>query len=265
MEPELAEAAGTAQLPHLPAQGRQPRRPSTLHMVTEALQAQDERKGASIVATKRFILAKYPTVDPGHLGDLLKQALSKGLSCGDLVRPHNSSAMGATGLGLGAEVPPPLAPLPPLLHPQLAPEKLWQKQTMDQVDPIRGQVPKVGRKGTPGMHSSPTRSDGAKPPGAACQPRAPSKGHSGSPVALKVRGGGGGGGEGSPGGAGAKGSRAALVGKSRAKAPRGARQDTPKAKGDQGKARKPRGTPETGQGRPGCRVVATPLEGRQGL
>ncbi|XP_056193756.1 histone H1.8 [Falco biarmicus] len=154
MEPELAEAAGTAQLPHLPAQGRQPRRPSTLHMVTEALQAQDERKGASIVAIKRFILAKYPTVDPGHLGDLLKQALSKGLSCGDLVRPHNSSAMGATGLGLGAEVPPPLAPLPPLLHPQLAPEKLWQKQTMDQVDPIRGQVPKVGRKGTPGMHSS---------------------------------------------------------------------------------------------------------------
>ncbi|XP_040446419.1 histone H1.8 [Falco naumanni] len=127
---------GTAQLPHLPAQGQQPRRPSTLHIVTEALQAQDKRKGASIVAIKRFILAKYPTVDPGHLGDLLKQALSKGLSCGDLVRPHNSSAMGATGCF------------------KLAPEKLRQKQTMDQVDPIRGQVPKVGRKGTVGVHSS---------------------------------------------------------------------------------------------------------------
>ncbi|NXK04414.1 H1FOO protein, partial [Herpetotheres cachinnans] len=91
------EAAGTAQLPRLPAQGRRPRHPSTLHMVIEALQAQDKRKGASVVAIKQFILAKYPTVDPVRLGYLLKQALSKGLSRGDLVRPHNSSAMGATG------------------------------------------------------------------------------------------------------------------------------------------------------------------------
>lgn len=66
-------------------------------MVMEALRAQDERKGASVVAIKRFILAKYPSVDPIRLKYLLKQALSKGLSRGDLVRPHNSNAVGATG------------------------------------------------------------------------------------------------------------------------------------------------------------------------
>lgn len=66
-------------------------------MVKEALRAHDEKKGASVVAIKRFILAKYPSVDPIRLKYLLKQALSKGLSCGELVRPHNSSAVGATG------------------------------------------------------------------------------------------------------------------------------------------------------------------------
>ncbi|NXW76144.1 B4 protein, partial [Hirundo rustica] len=85
-----AKAAGTAQR-------YRAQHPPTLHMVKEALRAHDEKKGASVVAIKRFILAKYPTVDPIRLKYLLKQALSKGLSCGDLVRPHNSSAVGATG------------------------------------------------------------------------------------------------------------------------------------------------------------------------
>lgn len=77
------------------AQGR--RHPPTLNMVIEALRAQDGTKGASVVTIKRFILAKYPAVDPVRLKYLLKQALAKGLSRGDLVRPHNSSALGATG------------------------------------------------------------------------------------------------------------------------------------------------------------------------
>ncbi|NXN02832.1 B4 protein, partial [Sylvia borin] len=104
-----AKAAGTAH--------RHPtQHPPTLHMVKEALRAHDEKKGASVVAIKRFILGKYPTVDPIRLKYQLKQALSKGLSCGDLVRPPNSSAVGATGTfkvrkgcwstGLGTEVLP---------------------------------------------------------------------------------------------------------------------------------------------------------------
>ncbi|NXS97645.1 B4 protein, partial [Jacana jacana] len=92
-----AETAGTAQLPSPMAERRCPSHPSTLCMIIEALQAQNEKKGTSVFAIKRFILTKYPTVNPNRLRYLLKQALNKGLSRGDLVRPRNSTAVGATG------------------------------------------------------------------------------------------------------------------------------------------------------------------------
>ncbi|XP_009632117.1 histone H1.8 [Egretta garzetta] len=130
MEPQPAEATDTAQFQGLLSRGRRSPHPPTLHMVIEALRAQGKSKGSSVVAIKQFILAKYPTVDPIRLKYLLKQALSKGLSCGVLVRPHNSSAIGATGSF------------------KLAPEKLWRKQPPRQADPARGQAPKLGQKGT---------------------------------------------------------------------------------------------------------------------
>ncbi|XP_075014579.1 histone H1.8 [Calonectris borealis] len=290
-----AKAAGTAQLPGLLSRGRRPAHPPTLHMVIEALRAQDERKGTSVIAIKRFILAKYPAVDPVRLKYLLKQALSKGLSRGDLVRPHNSSAVGATG------------------RFKLAPEKLRHKQLPGQVDPDGGQAPKPGRKGTTRpprapvagvrqrgaaeekptaakkekptaakkekptaakqkLRAKPTdaqlpaaakpRSDGAKTLQAANHPRAPGKGRSGPPVAPAAEDTGGGDGN-SPVGAEAKGPREAPVGKSKGKAPKGAQQDTPKAKGGQGKARKPRAAPGASQGEARLRKAAPTPAGRK--
>ncbi|XP_074008715.1 histone H1.8 [Numenius arquata] len=281
MEPQLAEAAGTAQLPRPLAKGWCPSHPSTLRMVIEALQAQDEKKGTSVVAIKRFILAKYPTVDPIRLKYLLKQALSKGLSRGDLVRPRNSSAVGATG------------------RFKLAPKKLQHKQPPGQENPDGGPAPKPGRKGTikppqvpaagvwqrgkglgvtagkekptvakakpevlspfqarPPAAAKP-RSDGAKPPQAASRP---GQGHSQPPMALAAEDAGGGD---SLGGAGAKGPRKVPVGKSKGKAPKGEQQDAPKVKGGQGKARKPRAAPGAGQGEAGKQKAAPPAAGRK--
>ncbi|NXE53812.1 H1FOO protein, partial [Casuarius casuarius] len=92
-----ADGGSVARLGALLGWRRRPAHPPTLTMVVEALQARNEKRGTSVVAIKRYILAKYPAVDAVRLKYLLKQALTKGLSRGFLVRPHNSSALGATG------------------------------------------------------------------------------------------------------------------------------------------------------------------------
>ncbi|KAM8994778.1 histone H1.8, partial [Ara ararauna] len=127
--PAAPGAAGAAKLPGLLAQCRSAPHPSTMQMVIEALQAKDSRKGASAAAIKKFILAKYPTVDPTRLKYWLKVTLSKGLSRGDLVRPHNSTATGAAGTF------------------KLAPKMFKQKQPPGQADPDRGEPPKPAQLG----------------------------------------------------------------------------------------------------------------------
>lgn len=169
-----AKAVGAARLSRLLARSRRSRHPPTLHMVLEALQAQDGKKGASVVAIKRFILTKYPTVDPVRLKYLLKRALATGLSRGFLVRPHNSSALGATGrfkvsgaagagLGLGAAAAD-CSHVLPLPCSQLAPKRLQQKQTLGQEDPGEGPAPKMGRRGAAEAVRAPAvvRSDGGQ-------------------------------------------------------------------------------------------------------
>nr|XP_006132928.1 protein B4 [Pelodiscus sinensis] len=94
-------------------------------MVIEALKAQNEKKGTSVIAIKRYILAKYPAVDPIRLKYLLKKALAKGLDHGYLIRPQNSVALGATG------------------RFKLASEKPKLKKTSGKMDPAGGKVPKL--------------------------------------------------------------------------------------------------------------------------
>nr|XP_028605248.1 histone H1oo-like [Podarcis muralis] len=73
-------------------------------MVMEAVKTLDEHKGVSVVAIKRYILSSYPGVDPIRLKYGLKMALARGLKRSCLIRPQNSSALGATGrFKLGTE------------------------------------------------------------------------------------------------------------------------------------------------------------------
>uniref|UniRef100_A0A8C3Q3L8 Uncharacterized protein n=1 Tax=Geospiza parvula TaxID=87175 RepID=A0A8C3Q3L8_GEOPR len=213
--------------------------PPTLQMVKEALRAHDEKKGASVIAIKRFILAKYPTVDPIRLKYLLKQALSKGLSCGDLVRPHNSSAVGATGTfkvskGRWSHRAGDrcwLALLTPLSHLQLALKKPGSNRAKH---PQTADGPQAHGPGPSG------------PPKAASHRQAPRKGRSGPSTARAAENAG----ESDSDSSSSAGAEAkAPRGKSKGKVPKGAQQDAPKAQGGQNKVKKPRVTAGAGQGK----------------
>ncbi|XP_021264898.1 histone H1oo isoform X1 [Numida meleagris] len=275
MEPQPAKAAGAARLSSLLAQGRRGRHPPTLHMVLEALQAQGGQKGTSVVAIKRFILAKYPAVDPVRLKYLLKRALATGLSRGFLVRPHNSSALGATGrfkvsgaAGRGAGTGTGCSHALPIPRPQLAPKKLQQKQKPSQEDPGEGPAPKLGLRAAAKAARAPAvvqndRGQGAakeKPKAVKKQPRAkpadaqpavvvkprkdgvkapraPAKGRSGPPAVPAAKGVRGDSGDRSA-GAGVKRPQKTPAAKSKGKVPEEA-QEAASNKGGKGRARKP--------------------------
>uniref|UniRef100_A0A669PHE7 H1.8 linker histone n=1 Tax=Phasianus colchicus TaxID=9054 RepID=A0A669PHE7_PHACC len=271
--PRSAEPRGAQRLlgdaAPLLARGRRSRHPPTLHMVLEALQAQDGKKGVSVVAIKRFILTKYPAVDPVRLKYLLKRALATGLSRGFLVRPHNSSALGATGrfkvsgaarAGLGWALPVLLPRSAPSLRPEAkgkvcrceygwvtrpgdastAP-KLWDVawQQSEALCPLQAQ-PAVGK----------ARSDGAK------AHQAPGKGRPQPPAASAARAVQ----EDSadrPAGAGVKRPKKTPAAKSKGKVPEEA-QEVALKKGGKAKAGKPQAALGAGQGRKARAQEAAP-------
>uniref|UniRef100_A0A8D2M566 H15 domain-containing protein n=1 Tax=Zonotrichia albicollis TaxID=44394 RepID=A0A8D2M566_ZONAL len=220
--------------------------PPTLQMVKEALRAHDEKKGASVVAIKRFILAKYPTVDPIRLKYLLKQALSKGLSCGDLVRPHNSSAVGATGTFKVSQgcwshraggrcwlvKPVKVSRGAPLSSLQAQPRAAEKPRSNRAKDPQTADQPQAHGPGPSGL------------PKAAAHRQAPRKGRSGPSTARDAQNAGESDSSSSA-GAEAKAPR----GKGKGKVPKGAQQEGPKAQGGQNKVKKPRATAGAGQGK----------------
>ncbi|XP_057273737.1 histone H1.8 [Pezoporus wallicus] len=287
MEHQLDKAAGTAQLPGLLAQRRRTPHPSTMQMIIEALQAKDSNKGASVPAITKFILAKYPTVDPTRLKYWVKVTLSKGLSRGDLVRPRNSTATGAAGTFM------------------LAPKMLKQKKPPGQEDPDTGELSKPAQPGAsqlgrapvagvrqqgaveeklteakqksrtkamedPPLAAAKPRSDGTKPPRAVGRPRGPGKGRSGPSTAPDAEEAGGDRGASSA-GARAKRPRKTPVGKSKRKAPEGAQPGAPegpqpegtKVKGTEGKVRKPRVKTGAGQGQASLKKAAALPEGKK--
>lgn len=68
--------------------------PKTLDMVIEAIRKLEDRKGASVVAIKNYILTTYPEKDPAHVKSSLKKAIQKGFEEELLVRPKSSEVQG---------------------------------------------------------------------------------------------------------------------------------------------------------------------------
>nr|P22974.2 RecName: Full=Sperm-specific protein PHI-2B; AltName: Full=PL-II*; AltName: Full=Sperm-specific linker histone H1-like protein [Mytilus californianus]AAB24707.1 PL-II*, phi2B=sperm-specific histone H1-like protein [Mytilus californianus, Peptide, 148 aa] [Mytilus californianus] len=74
------------------------KKPSTLSMIVAAIQAMKNRKGSSVQAIRKYILANNKGINTSRLGSAMKLAFAKGLKSGVLVRPKTSAgASGATG------------------------------------------------------------------------------------------------------------------------------------------------------------------------
>lgn len=68
--------------------------PKYVDMVVHAVKELDEKKGASVIAIKQWILQTYPEVDQNRLKGLLRMAVKRGVDSGQIVRPKKSEGMG---------------------------------------------------------------------------------------------------------------------------------------------------------------------------
>ncbi|XP_071486391.1 uncharacterized protein [Diadema antillarum] len=71
-----------------------PAHPKYIDMVVDAIKQLDEKKGASVIAVKQWIMQTYPEIDQARLKGQLKMAITKGVASGIIVRPKKSEGMG---------------------------------------------------------------------------------------------------------------------------------------------------------------------------
>ncbi|OWF55425.1 sperm-specific H1/protamine-like protein type 2 [Mizuhopecten yessoensis] len=73
-------------------------KPTTLSMVVTAIKAMKDKKGSSVQAIRKYIMANYSKfITATRVSSSIRIALVRGLKTGALVRPKGSTATGATG------------------------------------------------------------------------------------------------------------------------------------------------------------------------
>lgn len=73
--------------------------PKYYDMLVEAIKALDEKKGASVIAIKHWIIQTYPELEQSRMKNLLRMAIKRGVDSGAIVRPKKSEAIGAALTG----------------------------------------------------------------------------------------------------------------------------------------------------------------------
>merc|ERR1719209_148104 len=66
-------------------------RPPTLQLITKAIDAEQDPKGASVHAIKKYIMANHKVKSSTMLNHMLKRALAVGVASGKLSRPHGQT------------------------------------------------------------------------------------------------------------------------------------------------------------------------------
>uniref|UniRef100_UPI00358F12F9 sperm-specific protein PHI-2B-like n=1 Tax=Myxine glutinosa TaxID=7769 RepID=UPI00358F12F9 len=122
--PALAPARAPAPAP---ARAPAPRAPTTMQMMSEAIQSVHSRKGASLQAIRAHILTKYPEVGPTRIRGPLQRCLRHSLGSGAIVRPAGS-VLGTTTIKGRFKL---AKPSPPEKKPRQPPHVAEGKQTTE--------------------------------------------------------------------------------------------------------------------------------------